>query len=614
MHDPADPHGIFRHVNIDRHRTRIEGWKSRNERQCDPRSTYGLRRRNKDGSPRMRLRFLNLAVLLTIISGSALRAQTQIQIRVDAARKIAPFKPIYSYFGYDEPNYTYARNGSKLIGKLVALTDAPVHIRTHFLLATGNGTPELKWGSTNVYTEDASGHARYDWTILDRIFDTYVRARAKPFVEIGFMPEALSAKPQPYHVAWIPGEPNKDYAAGWSYPPKDYRKWGDVVYEWARHCGERYGKAEAESWFWEVWNEPNIFYWHGTQEEYNELYDHAVAGVKRALPNARVGGPATTGPASEQAAAFLRAFLTHCAEGKNHATGGTGAPLDFVTYHAKGSPEFAGGRVRMGIARNLQDVDAGLKILSSYPRFRNLPVILSESDPEGCAACSARIYPQNAYRNGALYAAYTAAAMKAVMDLGARNQTDIEGMLTWAFEFEGQGYFEGFRTLATNGVDKPILSVFRMAGMMRGDRVDATSSGAISLDALIAAGVRQSPDVDVMASRDARGVSILVWNYHDDDVAGASAGVALSVDGLPATVQRVLMRHYRVDTNHSNAYSAWKEMGAPHEPTPTQQKQLEAAGQLQQLGSVNWLRSESGKALVKFDLPRQAVSLITLEW
>ncbi len=339
-----------------------------------------------------------------------------------------------------------------------------------------------------------------------------------------------------------------------------------------------------------------------------------MAGVKRALPKARVGGPATTGPASEQAAGFLKAFLTHCAEGKNYATGGTGAPLDFVSYHAKGSPQVVEGHVRMGIARNLQDVDAGLKILSSYAKFRNLPVILSESDPEGCAACPARIYPQNAYLNGPLYAAYTAAAMKGVMELSARDQGDIEGMLTWAFEFEGQGYFEGFRTLATNGVDKPILNLFRMAGLMRGDRVEATSSGAIPLDAKLAKGVREKPDVDVLATREDRRIAMLVWNYHDDDVAGPDAAITLAVQGLPAGARRVLMKHYRIDANHSNAFSVWKGMGSPQEPTPEQQRQLEAAGQLQLLDSPNWLWNDSGSVSIKFDLPRQGVSLITLEW
>jgi xylan 1,4-beta-xylosidase len=268
----------------------------------------------------------------------------------------------------------------------------------------------------------------------------------------------------------------------------------------------------------------------------------------------------------------------------------------------------------MGLAKNLQDAESGLKILAAYPKFRNLPIILSESDPEGCAACSARVYPQNAYRNGPLYASYTAAAMKGIMDLSARNHANIEGMLTWAFQFENQPYFDGFRTLATNGVDKPILNLFRMDGLMRGDRVDASSSGAIPLDSILAKGVRENPDVDALAARDAHGVSVLVWNYHDDDVAGPNSPITLSVENLPAKTGRILMKHYRIDAGHSNAYSVWKNMGSPQNPTPDQQQQLEAAGQLQLLHSPVWLWNQSGTVSIKFDLPRQALSLIRLDW
>ena len=383
------------------------------------------------------------------------------------------------------------------------------------------------------------------------------------------MPQALSSHPDPYQAPWIPGAPNKDYAAGWAYPPKDYAKWGELVYQWARHCAQKYGSAQAASWYWEVWNEPNIFYWQGTPEEYFQLYDYAVAGVRRALPNARVGGPAIAGTISAPAAKFLRAFLTHCATGKNYATGAQGAPLDFVSYHAKGAPEVIDGRVRMGLARHLQEVDGGLKILAAYPRFKNLPVILSESDPEGCAACSARLYPQNAYRNGPLYATYTATVMKAILDLNTENHASVAGMLTWAFEFEGQPYFDGLRTLATNGVDKPILNLFRMAGMLRGERIAATSTAATPLDTLLAKGVRgENPDIDALATRDDRGISILVWNYHDDDVPGLIATIALEVHDLPSATPRVFAQHYRIDATHSNAYSAWQAMGSPQNPTP----------------------------------------------
>ena len=272
---------------------------------------------------------MRLIPFLMLAAASA-PAQNTVTIRVNAARTVGPFKPIYAFFGYDEPNYTYMKNGRKLVGELAAMSGAPVYIRTHFMLATGDGTPGLKWGSTNAYTEDASGRPVYDWAITDRIFDTYLQAGAKPFVEIGFMPQALSSQPEPYRPIWIPGAANRDYAIGWSYPPTDYSKWGELVYQWVKHSVEKYGKGQVESWYWEVWNEPDISYWHGTPQEYDKLYDYAAAAVKRALPSARVGGPASTGPSEAKAAAFLRQFLEHCDQ--------TGAPLDFITYHAKGRP------------------------------------------------------------------------------------------------------------------------------------------------------------------------------------------------------------------------------------------------------------------------------------
>ncbi len=199
-------------------------------------------------------------------------AEEPVTIRVNANATMGAFKPIWAWFGYDEPNYTYAENGRKLIGELGALGSVPVHVRTHNLLTSGNGTPALKWGSTNAYTEDAAGHPVYRWDIVDRIFDTYIQAGINPMVEIGFMPEALSTKPQPYQHDW----PKTRIAAGWAYPPKDYEKWAELIRQWVRHSIARYGQTEVESWYWEVWNEPDIEYWQGTPEEYDKLYDYAA--------------------------------------------------------------------------------------------------------------------------------------------------------------------------------------------------------------------------------------------------------------------------------------------------------------------------------------------------
>ena len=162
-------------------------------------------------------------------------------VRVDVKVSEGPWLPVWSFFGYDEPNYTYADNGKNLLGELRALSKAPVYVRTHNLFTTGDGSSSLKWGSTNVYTEDAGGNPIYDWKIVDKIFDTFHEKGITPLVEVGFMPEALSTHPQPYRHTF----PKVDIFTGWAYPPKDYAKWQELCFQFAKHLQERYGASEV---------------------------------------------------------------------------------------------------------------------------------------------------------------------------------------------------------------------------------------------------------------------------------------------------------------------------------------------------------------------------------
>ena len=540
-------------------------------------------------------------------------AGTDVHVTVHADRAIAQIAPIWNLFGYDEPNYTYARNGKKLLGELSAISSAPVYVRVHNLLTTGDGTASLKWGSTNVYTEDAAGKPVYSWTILDRIFDTFRDANIKPLVEIGFTPEALSTHPEPYRHTF-PDNKLGDIFTGWAYPPKDYDKWSQLIFHFVEHLRNRYGESEVKTWLWEVWNEPDIPYWKGTREEYFRLYDVSVEAALRALPGARIGGPDSTGPANPKAGDFLRAFLEHCAHEKNFATGKTGSKLDFISFHPKGSPKWEEGHVRMGVARQLEAIEEGFRIVESFPEWRNTPIVLGESDPEGCAACSARNNPQNAYRNGALYAVYTTEVLDRIYSLAEREHVNFLGAVTWAFEFEDQPPFAGFRELATNGIDKPVLNAFRMFGMLDSERVQATSSGALATDDVVRNGVRGQPDVGVIAARGNKRVEVIVWNYHDDDIAAVDASIDLNVDGLSATARHVVVEHFRIDPTHSNAFTTWKEMGSPESLSPEQREQLERDGQLQLLDSPQSMPVENGKMHLQFPLPRQGVSLVRLTW
>jgi xylan 1,4-beta-xylosidase len=534
-----------------------------------------------------------------------------VAIRIDASKAQAEMRPVWRFFGHDEPNYTYMEDGRKLLGQLAALSPEPVYIRTHNLLTSGDGTPALKWGSTGVYSEDEQGRPRYDWTILDRIFDTYKERGVRPYVQIGFMPEALSTHPVPYQHRWTPGG-KESISTGWAYPPKDYDKWAELVHQWVKHSVERYGQAEVETWYWEVWNEPNISYWRGTPEEYHKTYDYAADAVKRALPTARVGGPHVAGTKSPEATKFLRDFLEHCLHGQNHATGKSGSPLDFVAFHAKGEPQFVDGHVQTGISAQLRDIDRGFEVVASYPELKGKPIIIGESDPDGCAACPSSIYPRNGYRNGTLYASYTAASFARKYALAEQHGVNFEGAVTWAFEFERQPYFAGFRVLSTNGIPLPVLNVFRMFGLMGGKRLAVESDGEVAMDVIRREGVRGKPDVSALASlRDGK-VCILAWHHHDDDVPGPAAEVVLTLGGIPPGDGPVLLEHFRIDREHSNAFEAWKKMGSPQEPTAEQRAELERASDLELLSSPQWVRPEGGKLVIRFALPRQGVSLLVL--
>ena len=537
----------------------------------------------------------------------------EVTIQVDMTKPVGVYKPIYRWFGYDEANYTTMPHGKELLGELHDLSPVPVYIRTHHLLTSGDGKAELKFSSTNVYSEDANGKPIYDFKILNGIFDAYQAAGVRPVVELGFMPRALAAdlpnRHEPYQVHF----PQSTVSGKSNNPPKDYARWGELARAVTAHLVERYGKNEVLQWYFEVWNEPDIDYWHATPQEYWKLYDYAVAGVRAALPGAKVGGPASTGPGNTKAYSFLQNFLEHVNSDRS-AADGKPIPIDFISFHCKGSPRIDAGKVTMGIHSELHDADRGFALITSYPRFRKLPIILSEADPEGCAACSAKMNPANNYRNGTLYPAYTAAAFKALFELQDRHAVNLLAMLSWSFEFEDKDYFEGFRSLTTNGIDKPVLNVFRMFGLMSGNRVGTISSGRVPLETLISTGVRQMPDVDAFATYGDHEAAVLVWNYHDVDDAAEPATAMVTITGIPAGIHRVLLEHYRIDEAHSNAYTAWLAMGSPQHPTTSQYADLKAAGQLQLLTSPQWVDTTNGRMSIATSIPRQAISLMHLAW
>jgi xylan 1,4-beta-xylosidase len=557
------------------------------------------------------MRHLLIIVLVMFYWQLVFSQERKVSIQVDPSIQVGEMKPFWPFFGYDEPNYTTRKYGKKLLTELQQLSPTIVYVRAHNLLTSkGNSVgPDLKWGYTDAYKEDKKGKPIYNWTVVDSIIDTYIERGMKPLMEIGFMPKDLSSKPEPYEHTWSKGG---NLWTGWTYPPKDYNKWRELVYQWVKHSIERYGKEEVLTWLWEVWNEPDIQYWSGTFEEYCKLYDFAADGLKRACPECTIGGPHTTSPRSDKAYKYLTDFIEHCLRGKNYATGKTGTPLQYIGFHAKGSPEFVDGHIRMNMGAQLKDIQRGFEAVNSFPDLKTVPIIVGECDPEGCAACSEKRDPKYGYRNGTMYSSYTAASFARIYELMDKYKVNLQGVVSWSFEFEDQEWFAGFRDLATHGVDKPVLNVFRMFGMMKGQRVSVASDGGLNVNDIISEGVRKGNDVHAIASKDQHSISVMVWNYHDDNIANPPSPIDLTISGI--NEKKVLVHHYRVDHEFSNSFEAWKAMGKPHEVVGEQYRALEWSGQLQLYTSPQWMEAADGNTVLKFDLPRQGVSLIQLTW
>ena len=541
--------------------------------------------------------------LLALPCPARAQVATSANVAVDASAAGSPLERVWPFYGYDEINYTTSPEGKALLAELVNAHTAPVHVRNHFLFNNGDGTPSLKWGSTNVYSEDATGAAVYSWPLTDEIMDTITNAGAYPFVELGFMPEALSSHPVPYL-----NSSTTMFDSGCSYPPADYEKWASLIRTWATHANERYPNVEA-AWLWELWNEPDIAYWKGTVDDYAKLYDHTEAALHEVLPGAALGGPAVAGVAN----GFLKQFLEHCATGTNAVTGELGTRLDLVTFHAKGGVSLENDHVQMNLGGQLRLHRLGFKIVAAFPQFSQTPIYITEADPDGCAACPASTVPSNQYRNSTAYGAYELAMMKRTLELEAQVGIKLGGVLSWAFTFPNTPYFAGYRSLSSNGIHLPVLSAFQLLGRLAGARVPLTSTGARSLNDVVEQGVRDQPDIDGMATLDGGAVQVLLWNYHDDLVGSPPSPVHLTVQ-LPTDFgTHARTSHLRVDEQHGNAYTVWLEQGSPTNPTKAQLAALQKAMVPSPLRSDETVAVQAdGSVAFDFELPRFGVSLLTL--
>lgn len=543
-----------------------------------------------------------------------------VKVSVDGSRWAGTLAHTWNYIGYDECNYTHSPGGMALLRKFGRL-EKPYYVRAHHMLCTGNLHGTYKWGSTNVYLEDADGNPVYDFSLIDRMCDIWLECNLKPFFELGFMPMHL-ADPR----FWQDMRPDKrglpshgEYRRiGWNAPPKDYDRWYDLILALTRHLLDRYGAQELNSWYFEMWNEPDIFYWLGTHEEYCKMYDYAEKAIHDALPTARFGGPATTGTRNPQgkAAVFLRDFLLHCREGVNHATGAVGARIDFTSFHTKGGGYGFTTDAALEKTPSVKSLVEQVKVLGSIVKecgYGDLECVLSEADPDGWAAGGRFDNPAFDFRNTPYYASYVASSYKNLYDLADELGMDIRP-LAWAFMFEGERCFEGTRTFSTQGIDKAVFNTFKLLARLGGQRVALASSRDIDpLEYPNDWGEGCGSEIDGWATLSGdSSLEVLLYCHEDAWQPEGGYSVEFEAAGLPFGGQYTL-RHYRIDGDHSNPYAEWVRQGRPDYPAAGQYAAIKRRDRLELLEPVRTEAMKDGKVKLRFDMPPQSVSLLIIQ-
>jgi xylan 1,4-beta-xylosidase len=405
-----------------------------------------------------------------------------------------------------------------------------------------------------VYAEDAQGQPIYNWSYVDQIYDGLLERGVRPFVEMSFMPRALAASQTP-HAFWYRPLPS---------PPKDYAKWEELVYSFAKHLVDRYGENEVSQWYFEVWNEPNIDFWTGEpkQATYFDLYDHAARAIKRVNARLRVGGPATA------QAAWIPEMIAHSVEAH--------VPLDFVSTHVYAndlSKDVFGtdeniDRSEM-VGRAVQKVYNQVK---SSPR-PDLPIHWSEYN----ASYKNEIDVTDAPYMGP----WLANNIRLCDGLTAT-------MSYWTFSdvFEEQGviktpFYGGYGLIAEGGVPKAAFNAFAMLHRL-GDR-------------------RSQPDLAnaLVTKRPDGTLAIAVWNYAAPGTAGTTRKIHVTVTGWTGAAIR-----YHVDIldkDHGSALAIWRAIGSPASPTAGQYQQLrrEAVATQKLNGASSFMLPAPGLALVE---------------
>lgn len=517
-------------------------------------------------------------------------AAEPIRVTVDARQIIGDNEPFWANMVFHPTEFLDGAWGEDLVGLLAETGAVQRYMRLY-------NQPE----DAAVVGDD--GTVSYRWDHFDRRADLLLRHGIRPVVAFFSMPAPIAEDPG--HGRKRPFLNGKRIYTG---PPKDYALWQAMCADFTRHVIERYGEKEVLTWYFTCWNEPDLSgFWHKADlNEHLKLYDHFAAAVKGVQPRIRIGGPSYSSSKTFQHPETWKRFLDHVTQGVNHATGERGSPIDYITVHTYGGHGGQGGSMFAypSVDYLLAQQRRLVEMRDAYPALRHVPIVIAEWGVTSGGGTTMKQRPMAEVRNTQFSAAFLTSMVARQMAWRRAENPRLGDMFLCisGYEVPQQFDFEGKRTVHTlNGFHKPLLNGYKLLAKLGGELVQADVEPA-------------DRDVTVVAARDgAKRLTVLITRFdgsqwHND---GAEQSVRLHLSTGWTQSRDAEITHWRIDERHSNAYSVFRDMGSPKQPTAEQIQMIRQRMDLQTVEPPS-RRTVGAELDLDVKLPSNAVSLIEI--
>jgi xylan 1,4-beta-xylosidase len=523
--------------------------------------------------------------LLTLLICFPGHSQQANHIDLDAAIPVGELQPFWAGQTFHPTEYLSTEWGENLVTLMGEAGAARTFIRLY-------NQPE------NAIRVADDGSISYDWSTFDRRARLILSTGARPLVVFFGMPLELARYPNSLK--------KRNFGAIVSLsPPQDYAQWEALCIDFTRHVIKEFGLEEVKQWFFRCWNEPNLgHFWHDADvEEYNKLYDYFARGIKSVHPDIQIGGGAFGSTSTYKNPDQTRVFFDHITRGTNYATGETGSPIDYISMHSYGGTSGAGGPGwEFPAVDYLMSIHKSyIEILDDYPRLKTLPLFMDEWGISASGTKGMAAEPLTITRNNEFAAAFLATVVARQVELEQMTGHRIGNMMLCVSGYERRRKhdFMGLRTLHTrNGFHKPLLNAYRV--------LDKLGKQLVKVDMQ-----SENPHLTALATKEDQKITVLVTNFQNDQPMGEGPSYPVSISVKSPVNGPTKVIHWRIDKEHSNAYTEYVKIGSPEFPNPLEMEQIRAKMHLEMIDSHDIDKSSDGLT-IDFDLPCNGVSLFEI--